>query len=101
MAINIGNDAVRAVQELRGNPDFAKLLDALDIQVRDLIYASIRSPVDQRVHQTSMFFGMQELLDGITMTFEDKKAAQLAKAPPPGSPKFRRNNDGAEVNASV
>lgn len=90
MAINIGNDAVAAVQELRGNPDFAKLMDALNIAVRDLIYASLKSPVDQRVHQTSFHLGMQELLDGLSMAFEGKLASQLNKAAPPASPKFRR-----------
>lgn len=99
MAINIGNDAVKAIQDLRGNPDFAKLLDALEVRVRDLIYSSIKSPVDQRVHETSMFHGMQEMLDGMSMAFQDKRASQLNRAAPPASPKFRRNGD--EVPASV
>lgn len=100
MAINIGNEAVKAISELRGNPDFARMLDALDITVRDLIYASIRTPVEQRVHQTSMFFGMQELIDGMSMAYQDKKSGQLDKTPPPASPRFRRNEHATETSMS-
>lgn len=105
MAINIGNDAVKAIQDLRGNPDFAKLIDALKITVRDLMYASISSPEDKRLRQTSVVEGMREMLDGIEMAFDGKLHSQLTKVAPPGNPKFRnaganRAND-VEVSASV
>jgi len=98
VAINIGNEAVKCVQELRGQPDFARLLDALAVTVRDRIYACMNSPPELRVQQTAHAQGMHELLEAIGMAFEGKLASQMNKVAPPGNPKFRRTENDVAAN---
>lgn len=82
MAINIGNEAVRCVQELKGNPDFVKLVECLDLIAQKRIYAAIRSPIDQRVQQTAHADGIDEVVDALRIVLESKLPSQIVKPAP-------------------
>lgn len=53
MSLNIGTIGVDAVQALRINPDWTKLLDALSNVVRDRLHAALEAPPDFRVDATA------------------------------------------------
>jgi hypothetical protein len=96
MAINLGNEAVRAIKELQGNPDFAKLLQALEQVVQTRIYASINAPIDMRVQQTAHVQGMHELVESMQSALQGVLPSQLARPPvvkPAG--KTRETTDAA------
>lgn len=85
MAINIGNEAIAAISELRGNPDFGRLLGALEIAVQRHVYAALDAPVEQQVKQSSHAKGMFEIVEALRMANEGKLSSQLGRAPPPKS----------------
>lgn len=53
MSLNLGNEAVSALAELRGNPHFDTFRSALGQRVYDLINESVDAPIEQRVEKTS------------------------------------------------
>jgi hypothetical protein len=81
MAINLGNEAVRLIRELQGNPDFGKLLEALVVVVNTRVYASLKAPVDLRVQQTAHADGMDELVESMRAAHQGVLPSQLAKTP--------------------
>ena len=56
--INIGNEATKAVQELRGNRDFDELLESLKVIVQTKMFEASAVPPDQRVDKTSYALGL-------------------------------------------
>lgn len=61
MSINIGTAGVEAVQALRTQPDWTKLMDAMGVVVRDRLHAALESPPEFRVDATAYARGLSDL----------------------------------------
>jgi hypothetical protein len=88
MAINLGNDAIKAISELRGNPHMDTLITALSVLAQSRIYASIDGPIEQRVQQTAHSRGIYEVVEAMHAAYAGLLPSQLAK---PVAPKTRRD----------
>ncbi|HEY1491979.1 MAG TPA: hypothetical protein VGF35_05090 [Steroidobacteraceae bacterium] len=73
MSVNIGTDGVQAVQELRGNREFERLLDALEIVAGKFHLSAIDSPPEFRVDQTAYARGMIELWQALRAAWDGTK----------------------------
>jgi len=65
MSINIGTEAVSAVQELRNNHDFERLIAALGVLTQTRVLSAIASQVDHRCDATAYARGMYDLWEGL------------------------------------
>jgi hypothetical protein len=79
--INIGTDSVEAIKELRGNRDFAKLLDALETVINAKVYEAGRAPVEQRIDQTAYAAGMFDLWRSLHATHAGLHPSQVKPQP--------------------
>jgi hypothetical protein len=61
MAINLGNDALQCVTDLRGNADFRRFVDALGDFVSIRTVAALNSPHPDRVDTTAYVRGLYDV----------------------------------------
>ena len=61
MAINLGNDALQCVTELRGNADFRRFVDALGDFASVRTVAALSSTAPDRVDTTAYVRGMYDI----------------------------------------
>lgn len=61
MAINLGNDALVCVTELRSNPDFRRFVDALGDFVSVRTVAALSAPHPDRVDTTAYVRGIYDV----------------------------------------
>lgn len=92
MAINIHNDAMKAVKDLRGNHSFDDLLTALGPVIMKRIRDAGRSAVEVRVQHTAHADGMYELWESLVAAYQDIPPAQVPQ------PKAARSR--GDANAS-
>jgi hypothetical protein len=81
MAINIGSQAVNAIQELRGNRDFERMIDGLGDVVQTKMQRSMDVPSDQRIDQTAHARGMWDVWEALHAAYHNLIPAQVK--PPP------------------
>lgn len=75
--INIGNDAVNAIKQLRGNRDFDDLITALGVVVQTKVFQSLTTPSGERVDATAYAKGAYELWAAIHATHADLHPSQV------------------------
>jgi hypothetical protein len=73
MSVNIGTAGVEAAQELRGNRDFERLLEALEVVVEKFHLSAIDSPPEFRVDQTAYARGMIDLWQALRAAHDGTK----------------------------
>jgi hypothetical protein len=61
MAVNLGNDALASVSELRSNPEFRRFVDALGDFVSIRTVAALNSPHADRVDTTAYVRGLYDI----------------------------------------
>jgi hypothetical protein len=83
MAINIGNDAKRAIENLRGNVQFEDFVSALGIVAQSRYLAAMNSSAEHRVDQTSHARGVYEVWEAIHADYMGIKPGQPNKQPVP------------------
>ena len=77
MAINIGTEATKAIQEMRGNPHFERMLDALEEIALTRVLASVESPSEQRVQQTAHAHGIMDVYRSLRIAYTGLHASQV------------------------
>ena len=91
MAINIGTQAVEAIRELKDSAHLARLVEGLGQVALKRLIASVASPVEQRVAQTSHAHGVWETYEAIEAAYRGVMPSQLT---PPGLPATLGNRRG-------
>lgn len=61
MAINLGNDALQCVTELRSNPEFRRFVDALGDFASIRTVAALAAPIPDRVDTTAYVRGIYDV----------------------------------------
>lgn len=83
MAINITNEGIAAVHELKDSSHMGRLIETLGQVALKRVIASVASPVEQRIAQTSHAHGVWELYEALEAAYQDVKPSQLAAPLPP------------------
>lgn len=83
MSVNIGTNAVLAAQNLRGNPDFERLVDELGQVAQMFMVNAQKSEVAVRVDQTAYARGMYDLWASLFAALKELKPNQVKPPPPP------------------
>jgi hypothetical protein len=80
LSINIGTEAVTAVQELRNNRDFERLVSALGVLTQTRVLSSAMSQVDNRVDATAYARGMYDLWEALHAAYTGLQLSQVKPA---------------------
>lgn len=100
MAINIGNDAVKSIVELRGNRSFDDLISALGVVIQTRVFAAARSPVELRVQQTAHADGMYELWESLHAAYADLHPARVPAPVPRRGARMTGGAGGEGIDAA-
>jgi len=83
VSVNLGNDAIAAIKELRGNPHFETLVSALGAFAQNMVLAAGDADVVSRVDKTAYARGMYHVWQAMHAAHMDLHMSQV-KLPPPG-----------------
>lgn len=77
MSVNVGTEAVVAIQELRGNPHFARLLAALETFTVTRMLAAQDTAPDMRVDATAYARGFYHLWQAMASAYSGQHMSQV------------------------
>ena len=75
--INIGNEAVLAIKELRGNRHFDALVESLWVLVQTKMFEAAKTPPADRIDRTSYATGMYELWGSVYAAYAEIPPSQV------------------------
>jgi hypothetical protein len=82
LSINIGTEAVTAVQELRNNRDFDRLISALGQLTQTRVLGAIATPqIEHRVDATAYARGMYDLWEALHAAYFGIQLSQVKPQP--------------------
>jgi hypothetical protein len=83
VSVNLGNDAIAAIKELRGNNHFETLIAALGVFSQNMYISAMDSDVTTRVDKSAYARGMYHVWQAMHAAYADVHMSQ-AKLPAPG-----------------
>jgi len=84
VSVNLGNDAISAIKELRGNSHFENLVAHLGAFAQNMVLASCDADVTTRVDKTAYARGFYHMWQAIHAAHADLHMSQVKMAPPKG-----------------
>jgi hypothetical protein len=76
--LNLGNDGLATLRELRGNPHFARFQQLFADYVYARIQDAITTPVDQRIEATAYARALRDVWIAFESGVQDKPQRQVA-----------------------